>query len=107
MRSWAKPSWRNRLLSELVALILMGCCGSSEAFESAPMSGQQTVGKVGGAPVSRDEQRARAAAAAEARANEAAKRGQVGDKSKMKPSVQQPARGGNQGVDIADPRAWD
>ena len=69
----------------------MGCCFSSPSDEDRqaqlPMSGSTTVGRVGGQEVNRDEQRARAAAAAEARSKAQQTRGQQGATSKMKPSV--------------------
>ena len=69
------------------------------------MSGAQSVGREQGRPVNRDEQRERAAAAAEARAVTTAARGQVGQ-SKMKPSVSY-NRPDDGRVNVADPRAWD
>ena len=50
------------------------------------MSGGDTVGRSGGQTVDRDEQRARAAAAAEARSKGQNTRGQQGAQSKMKPA---------------------
>mmetsp|Transcript_23018 Transcript_23018/g.38090 ORF Transcript_23018/g.38090 Transcript_23018/m.38090 type:complete len:83 (-) Transcript_23018:93-341(-) len=82
----------------------MGCCASQQAAdEPTPMSGSSVVGSVGGSTVSRDEQRERAAAAAEARAKAAQTRGQQGPVSKMKPSVDRDAntRGG------PEPLVWD
>ena len=48
------------------------------------MRGDQVVGKHGGVAITRDEQRAKAAAAAEARAQSNATRGQQGSVSKIK-----------------------
>ena len=69
------------------------------------MSGGDTVGRSGGQAIDRDEQRARAAAAAEQRAQGQDHRGQQGTKSKMKPQAQ-----GNQHSAGADPlraQDWD
>ena len=69
----------------------MGCCFSSpseeDRYAQQPMSGAATVGRVGGQQVNRDEQRARAAEAAEARSKAQQSRGQQGAVSKMKPSA--------------------
>ena len=43
----------------------------------------------------------------EQRAKEQQKRGQVGEKSKMKPSVTQQAQPNNNARELNDPRAWD
>ena len=82
----------------------MGCCASKPDVEpNAPMSGGQTVGRVGGEAVNRDEARERAAAAAEKRAKDANTRGQQGDKSKMKAPMTQP-KGARE---LNDPLVWD
>lgn len=86
----------------------MGCCTSSEAADpSQPMQGGQTVGREQGRAVNRDEQRARAAAAAEARSTNNATRGQQGNHSKMRPQVSYTAAGGTGKPDLADARTWD
>ncbi len=74
----------------------MGCCGSKDdAYDGTPMSGATVVGREGGVPVNRDEQRAKAAAAAEARAKAENSRGQQGAVSKIKkPAEHSPSRGG-------------
>ena len=73
----------------------MGCCGSAEAREpDKPMAGGQVVGREGGQAVTRDEQRARAAAAAEARAQQQNTRGQQGPVSKIKKPVEPQNSGG-------------
>mmetsp|Transcript_8283 Transcript_8283/g.20616 ORF Transcript_8283/g.20616 Transcript_8283/m.20616 type:complete len:82 (+) Transcript_8283:15-260(+) len=73
----------------------MGCCTSAERKKDEPMSGSQVVGQEGGQPVNRDEQRAKAAAAAEARAQKQQRIGQQGPVSKIKkPSEQSINRGG-------------
>jgi len=90
---------------------LMGnCCGGGEVDDrhSQPMSGSAVVGRQqGGATITRDEARERAAAAAEARATAANTRGQVGVQSKIKarPTASNASQDGR--VNIADPRAWD
>ena len=62
----------------------MGCCSSTEANDpNTPMRGDQVVGSAGGVAVNRDEARAKAAAAAEARMASQQTRGQVGATSKM------------------------
>ena len=66
----------------------MGCCGSTEVDSSGPMRGDQVVGREGGTAVNRDEARAKAAAAAEARMASQQTRGQVGATSKMKAPVE-------------------
>ena len=72
------------------------------------MQGGQTLGREQGRVVNRDEQRERAAAAAEARASADAKRGQTGATSKMRPQASSKnTAGGNGKPDITDPRAWD
>lgn len=86
----------------------MGCCGSTDAggYPQGPMDGGQRVGTVGGAAVSREEQRARAAAAAESRAQSQGTRGQQGTRSKMRPvAAQRPEVEGSN--PLADPRNWD
>lgn len=83
----------------------MGCCFSSgEAYPAEPMRGGDRVGREGGAAVTRDDARERAAAAAEARAN-AQPRGQQGAKSKMKVSAAPPRNDGR--PDISNPAVWD
>ena len=67
------------------------------------MSGAQSVGREQGRPVNRDEQRERAAAAAEARAGTTAKRGQTGATSKMK-NVSYTQNDGR--PDLRDKGAW-
>ena len=77
----------------------MGCCGSSErASDDRPMAGTQVVGREGGQTVTRDEQRARAAAAAESRAQAQSTRGQQGAVSKIKKPIE-PSNGGGGGVE--------
>ena len=84
----------------------MGCCMSTGDADPTPMSGGQTVGRVGGAAISRDEAREKAAAAAEARARQQQTRGQQGGVSKIKHTA-----GSSQGYDgkpdVRDPRVWD
>ena len=59
------------------------------------MAGTQVVGQEGGLAVNRDEQRAKAAAAADARAQSQQTRGQQGSVSKIKKPVEQSnSRGG-------------
>lgn len=72
------------------------------------MRGDQVVGKHGGVAITRDEQRAKAAAAAEARAQSNATRGQQGSVSKIK-QPRQEAAGGRDALSggLNDPRAWD
>ena len=84
----------------------MGCCTSAERKKDEPMSGSQVVGREGGQPVNRDEQRERAAAAAEARATSNAHRGQQGSQSKMR--QQQPTYSANHDgrVDVTTASAW-
>ena len=66
------------------------------------------MGKEGGVKVTRDDARERAAAAAEARANQAGTRGQQGTQSKMKQSSAAAPLGGRTGKpDLADARTWD
>ena len=75
----------------------MGCCTSAERKKDEPMSGSQVVGREGGQPVNRDEQRAKAAAAAEVRAQQQQRIGQQGPVSKIKnkkPAEQSINRGG-------------
>lgn len=72
----------------------MGCCGSKADEPLGPMSGGQVVGKEGGVTVSRDEQREKAAAAAEARAKQQNTRGQQGSVSKIKKTAEAPNQGG-------------
>mmetsp|Transcript_13887 Transcript_13887/g.31783 ORF Transcript_13887/g.31783 Transcript_13887/m.31783 type:complete len:87 (-) Transcript_13887:6-266(-) len=84
-----------------------GCCSSAgDAHDPSPMSGSDTVGKVQGNAVNREEARERAAAAADARAKAGAQRGQQGTASKMKQQSQpvQPTRGK---PDLANPATWD
>ena len=68
------------------------------------MQGGQTVGREQGRAVNRDEQRERAAAAAEARATTNAARGQTGSKSKMHVSYNTSNNDGC--VDVRNPAAW-
>ena len=84
----------------------MGCCGSKpdDSPPSRPMQGGQTVGREQGRAVNRDEQRERAAAAAEARATTNAARGQTGSKSKMHVSYNTNKTDGR--VDVRNPAAW-
>lgn len=67
------------------------------------MAGGQSVGRVGGETVSRDEARERAAAAAEARAKQQQTRGHQGPATKMKQPMTQP-KGAR---DLSDPLVWD
>ena len=71
------------------------------------MSGGQVVGREGGVAITRDEQRARAAAAAEARAAANATRGQQGPTSKIKQARDEPLGGRTGKPDLADARTWD
>ena len=73
----------------------MGCCTSAERKKDEPMSGSQVVGREGGQAVNRDEQRAKAAAAADSRAQKQQRVGQQGPVSKIKkPAEQSINRGG-------------
>ena len=72
----------------------MGCCASAEDRSDGPMSGGQIVGREGGAAVNRDEQRQRAAEAAEARAKAQQTRGQQGAVSKIKKAPEPSNSGG-------------
>ena len=65
------------------------CCGTAnDAHDPTPMRGDQVMGKHGGVAITRDEQRAKAAAAAEARAQANQTRGQQGPTSKIKPRAE-------------------
>ena len=67
------------------------------------MSGSQVVGREGGLAVNRDEQRAKAAAAADARAQKQQRVGQQGPVSKIKkPAEQSINRGG-----VENDLVWD
>ena len=67
------------------------------------MSGGQTVGREGGSPVTRDEARARAAEAAEQRAQANATRGQQGQTKMKKPATS----AGPNSEYAMDARQWD
>jgi len=71
------------------------------------MSGSQVVGREGGVKISRDEQRERAAAAAEQRAKQQGARGQQGASSKIKNPAAGSAGGYTGKPDLADARTWD
>ena len=82
----------------------MGCGGSkADDTPRQPMQGGQTVGREQGRTVNRDEQRERAAAAAEARAAVNATRGQRGQTSKIK-QVSYTQNDGR--PDLRDKGAW-
>lgn len=67
------------------------------------MAGSQVVGREGGQAVSRDEQRAKAAAAADARAQKQQRVGQQGPVSKIKKPVEQSINRGGVEKDLV----WD
>ena len=84
------------------------CCsgGADDSYPSQPMAGGAVVGREQGSAVTRDEARQRAAAAAEARAQQANTRGQQGAQSKIKKSSSA-ARTNDGRPDLADARTWD
>ena len=86
----------------------MGCGGSKGDVDqpSRPMHGGSTVGREQGRTVSRDEQRERAAAAAEARATSNAARGQIGSQSKMRQQQVTHTRHHDGRVDVTTASAW-
>ena len=70
------------------------------------MRGDKKVGTEQGRVVNRDEQRERAAAAAEARAQSTNSRGQQGSQSKIRQKASYSNAGEEGRVNVANPSAW-